>query len=153
MTSVTDCSAFSPHKVANILRIDVPPTGWKAAGFDEPCARAPIKGEGGVLGVISGGVRDAGAGIPGSDQGHPHRIAGNRCLSEAFNQHTEESKEEEMEKTWQMIKRLAKEEEGLEMVEYAVAAGLIVAALLVTWAALGGAINTRLQELLTAISG
>ncbi|MEW6334851.1 MAG: Flp family type IVb pilin [Thermodesulfobacteriota bacterium] len=58
-----------------------------------------------------------------------------------------------MEKTWQMVKRLAKEEEGLEMVEYAVAAGLIVAALLVTWAALGGAINTRLQELLTAISG
>ncbi len=56
-----------------------------------------------------------------------------------------------MEKMWTLIKKLVKEEEGLEMVEYAVAAGLIVAALIATWALLGTAINTRLQELITAI--
>jgi pilus assembly protein Flp/PilA len=56
-----------------------------------------------------------------------------------------------MEKTWTLIKKFVKEEEGLEMVEYAVAAGLIVAALIATWALLGTAINTRLQELITAI--
>ena len=57
-----------------------------------------------------------------------------------------------MEKMWTLIKKFVKEEEGLEMVEYAVAAGLVVAALVITWVTLGGAINTQLQALITAIN-
>ncbi|MBM4312957.1 MAG: Flp family type IVb pilin [Deltaproteobacteria bacterium] len=57
-----------------------------------------------------------------------------------------------MEKTWTLIKRLVKEEEGLEMVEYAVAAGLLTVAVIAVWALLGEAISVRLNALLTAIS-
>jgi len=57
-----------------------------------------------------------------------------------------------MEKTWQLIKRLVKEEEGLEMVEYAVAAGLVTVAVIAVWALLGEAIASRLTILLNSIS-
>lgn len=57
-----------------------------------------------------------------------------------------------MEKTWKLIKRLVKEEEGLEMVEYAVAAGLITVAVITVWALLGDAIAARLTLLLNNIS-
>ena len=51
-----------------------------------------------------------------------------------------------------LIKRLVKEEEGLEMVEYAVAAGLITVAVITVWALLGDAIAARLTLLLNNIS-
>jgi pilus assembly protein Flp/PilA len=57
-----------------------------------------------------------------------------------------------MEKTWTLIKKLVKEEEGLEMVEYAVAAGLITVAVITVWALLGDAIAARLTLLLNNIS-
>lgn len=57
-----------------------------------------------------------------------------------------------MEKTWTLIKKLAKEEEGLEMVEYAVAAGLLTIALIAVWLTLGDAITARLNTLVTNIS-
>jgi len=58
-----------------------------------------------------------------------------------------------MEKMWKLIKKLVKDEEGLEMVEYAVAAGLITVAVITVWAFLGDAIAARLNLLLTNISG
>jgi pilus assembly protein Flp/PilA len=61
-------------------------------------------------------------------------------------------KEEKMEKTWTLIKRLVKEEEGLEMVEYAVAAGLLTVGVIAVWALLGDAISARLTTLLGNIS-
>ena len=57
-----------------------------------------------------------------------------------------------MEKMRKLIKRLVKEEEGLEMVEYAVAAGLITVAVITVWALLGDAIAARLTLLLNNIS-
>jgi Flp pilus assembly pilin Flp len=58
-----------------------------------------------------------------------------------------------MEKTWTLIKRLVKEEEGLEMVEYAVAAGLLTITVIAIWATLGEAIAARLGVLITNIGG
>ena len=52
-----------------------------------------------------------------------------------------------MEKIWKFIK----DEEGLTMVEYAVMAVLISAAVIVTIAALGTQINTQFQRLIAAI--
>jgi pilus assembly protein Flp/PilA len=57
-----------------------------------------------------------------------------------------------MEKMWKLIKKFVKEEEGLEMVEYAVAAGLLTVTVIAVWALLGEAISIRLNALLTAIS-
>ncbi|HBB16938.1 MAG: hypothetical protein A3J94_16365 [Syntrophus sp. RIFOXYC2_FULL_54_9] len=57
-----------------------------------------------------------------------------------------------MEKMRKLIKRLVNEEEGLEMVEYAVAAGLITVAVITVWALLGDAIAARLTLLLNNIS-
>ena len=42
-----------------------------------------------------------------------------------------------MEKMWTLIKKFVKEEEGMEMVEYAVAAALVIAAGIAVWQALG----------------
>lgn len=52
-----------------------------------------------------------------------------------------------------LLKKLFKTEDGLETVEYAVMAGLIVAALLITIGNLGGAIDTKFKALITAIGG
>lgn len=57
-----------------------------------------------------------------------------------------------MEQIGTLIKKLVKEEEGLEMVEYAVAAGLITIAVIAVWALLGDAIVARLNVLITNIS-
>ena len=57
-----------------------------------------------------------------------------------------------MEKMRKLIKRHVNEEEGLEMVEYAVAAGLITVAVITVWALLGDAIAARLTLLLNNIS-
>ena len=56
-----------------------------------------------------------------------------------------------MEKMWTLIKKLAKEEEGMETVEYAVVAALVIAVTIGVWGALGGAVKTQIQALTAAI--
>jgi Flp pilus assembly pilin Flp len=62
------------------------------------------------------------------------------------------NKEEKMEKMWTLIKKLAKEEEGMETVEYAVVAALVIAVGVAVWSTLGGTISTKIESLNTAIS-
>ena len=50
-----------------------------------------------------------------------------------------------------MIKKFLRDETGLELSEYAVAAALVAIAVVGAFTALGGAITTRIQELVTAI--
>ena len=52
-----------------------------------------------------------------------------------------------------VIKRFIKEEEGLELVEYAVMTALIVAALVTAIGLLSGAISTRFGEVQTVVDG
>jgi pilus assembly protein Flp/PilA len=54
-----------------------------------------------------------------------------------------------MEKIWKFIK----DEDGLELVEYAVMGALIVLGVVITIGLLGNQINTRFNQLLTAIGG
>jgi len=56
-----------------------------------------------------------------------------------------------MEKIWTLIKKFAKEEEGMETVEYAVVGALVVAATAGIWILLGGAISTHISELISAM--
>jgi pilus assembly protein Flp/PilA len=58
-----------------------------------------------------------------------------------------------MEKMWTLIKKLAKEEEGMETVEYAVVAALVIVAGIVIWSTLGSAIKTKVNALITAMGG
>ncbi len=51
-----------------------------------------------------------------------------------------------------MIKRFLRDESGLELSEYAVAAALIVAGVVVAFTALGGAIITRITALANTIT-
>ena len=51
------------------------------------------------------------------------------------------------------FKKLFNEERGLETVEYAIIAGLIVVGVIATVAAIGTWVNTRFGELLAALSG
>ena len=53
----------------------------------------------------------------------------------------------------EQIKRFFKEEEGLELSEYAVMAALVIAVGIAIVTGLGQAIATRLQALTTAITG
>ncbi len=59
--------------------------------------------------------------------------------------------------TIQTIKRamlkFAKDEDGLTIVEYAVAGGLITAAVVLAFTDLGAAVRTRINGLTTAIGG
>jgi Flp pilus assembly pilin Flp len=52
----------------------------------------------------------------------------------------------------EQIKRFFKEEEGLELTEYAVMAALIVAGIIGVIAALGDEISAKFQELTTSIA-
>ena len=56
-----------------------------------------------------------------------------------------------MEKMWTLIKKFAKEEEGMETVEYAVVAALVIVAGITVWQLLGGAISTQISSLVTAM--
>ena len=56
-----------------------------------------------------------------------------------------------MEKMWTLIKKFAKEEEGMETVEYAVVAALVIVAGITVWQLLGGAISTQISSLFTAM--
>lgn len=51
-----------------------------------------------------------------------------------------------------MIKNFLRDETGLELSEYAVAAALVAIAAVLAFTALGGAIADRIEELTTAIN-
>jgi Flp pilus assembly pilin Flp len=57
-----------------------------------------------------------------------------------------------MEKMWTLIKKFAKEEEGMETVEYAVVAALVIAVTVLVWQNLGTAIKARIEALTNAIT-
>jgi pilus assembly protein Flp/PilA len=52
-----------------------------------------------------------------------------------------------------LIVAFLKDEQGLTMVEYAVAGGLVAAACVAAFTELGGAIALRIQTLITAVNG
>jgi pilus assembly protein Flp/PilA len=62
-----------------------------------------------------------------------------------------------IEMTLQTIKasvlKFAKDEEGLTIVEYAVAGGLITVAVAAAFVTLGGQVNTKITALCTAVNG
>jgi pilus assembly protein Flp/PilA len=51
------------------------------------------------------------------------------------------------------VLKFVREEEGLTIVEYAVAGGLISAAVVVAFTALGGRVNTIIRAITTALGG
>jgi len=51
------------------------------------------------------------------------------------------------------VLKFAKDEDGLTIVEYAVAGGLITAAVAAAFVALGGEVNTKIAALCTAVKG
>jgi pilus assembly protein Flp/PilA len=62
------------------------------------------------------------------------------------------NEEKKMEKIWTLIKKFAKEEEGMETVEYAVVAALVIAVTVLVWQNLGTAIKSRIEALTNAIT-
>jgi len=52
-----------------------------------------------------------------------------------------------------MIKKFLRDESGLELSEYAVAAALVAVATVLAFQTLGGAITTKINELSTSITG
>jgi pilus assembly protein Flp/PilA len=57
-----------------------------------------------------------------------------------------------MEKMWTLIKKFAKEEEGMETVEYAVVAALVIIVGIAVWTGLGTAISTKISQLTSHIN-
>ena len=51
------------------------------------------------------------------------------------------------------VLKFVKDEDGLTIVEYAVAGGLVTAAVVASFTALGGAVDVRIQSLCSAIGG
>ncbi|MFJ2366821.1 Flp family type IVb pilin [Pseudomonas sp. NPDC087697] len=51
------------------------------------------------------------------------------------------------------VRKFAKDEDGLTIVEYAVAGGLITIAVVVAFTLLGGAVNTKITALCAAVNG
>ncbi len=52
-----------------------------------------------------------------------------------------------MEKMWTLLKKLVKEEEGMETVEYAIVGALVIIVGVVVWAVLGANVSTKISEL------
>ena len=52
----------------------------------------------------------------------------------------------------QAVLDFIREEEGLTVVEYAVAGGLVTAAVVASFTALGGAVNARILQLIDAVT-
>jgi pilus assembly protein Flp/PilA len=63
--------------------------------------------------------------------------------------HLKNLEEEDMKRFWNFIK----DEEGLETVEYAIIGALITLAAIVTITSVGTQVNTRFQQMLTALGG
>jgi pilus assembly protein Flp/PilA len=59
----------------------------------------------------------------------------------------------EREKTMEMLKRFIKDEKGLETVEYAIIAGLIVVGTIATIVSIGTWVNTKFGALDTGLAG
>ena len=57
-----------------------------------------------------------------------------------------------MEKMWMLLKKLVKEEEGTETVEYAVVGGLVVIVGVAIWLILGQNVSTKISQLASAVS-
>jgi pilus assembly protein Flp/PilA len=53
----------------------------------------------------------------------------------------------------QAVMDFIREEEGLTVVEYAVAGGLVTLAVVEAFTLLGGAVDTRIRALVTAVGG
>jgi pilus assembly protein Flp/PilA len=51
------------------------------------------------------------------------------------------------------VVKFVKDEDGLTIVEYAVAGGLVTIAVVAAFTALGGAVDTRIRALCTAVGG
>ena len=51
------------------------------------------------------------------------------------------------------VLKFARDEDGLTIVEYAVAGGLITAAVAAAFVTLGGEVNTKIQALINAVRG
>lgn len=51
------------------------------------------------------------------------------------------------------VKRFLRDEEGLTTVEYAVAGGLIAAAVVASFVLLGGTVNSKIQAIITSLTG
>jgi pilus assembly protein Flp/PilA len=54
---------------------------------------------------------------------------------------------------YKLIAKLAKREEGLTTVEYAIAGTLVALAVVTAFTALGGAVGTKIQSLVTVLGG
>jgi pilus assembly protein Flp/PilA len=52
-----------------------------------------------------------------------------------------------------LLRKIAKEEDGMETVEYAVVGALVIAATVAVWTGLGTAIKTAITNLTAAING
>jgi Flp pilus assembly pilin Flp len=57
-----------------------------------------------------------------------------------------------MEKMWMLLKKLVKEEEGMETVEYAVVGGLVVIVGVAVWLLLGQNVSQKISELSSAVA-
>lgn len=51
------------------------------------------------------------------------------------------------------VKEFVRDEEGLTTVEYAVAGGLIAATVIAAFVLLGGTVNTKIRDIVEAITG
>ncbi len=56
-----------------------------------------------------------------------------------------------MGKMWMLLKKLVKEEEGMETVEYAVVGALVVIVGVAIWSLLGSRVSGRISELADAV--
>ncbi len=57
-----------------------------------------------------------------------------------------------MEKMWMLLKKLVKEEEGMETVEYAVVGALLVLAGVAIWSMLGTSVSQKISQLNSAVT-
>jgi len=57
-----------------------------------------------------------------------------------------------MEKMWTLFKNFVKEDDGMETVEYAVVAALVILAGVAIWSTLGGTISSKIDSLNSAVS-
>jgi Flp pilus assembly pilin Flp len=60
--------------------------------------------------------------------------------------------EKQMEKMWTLFKNFVKEDDGMETVEYAVVAALVILAGVAIWSTLGGTISSKIDSLNSAVS-
>jgi pilus assembly protein Flp/PilA len=86
-------------------------------------------------------------------RGERHELkhfGGNELYS--ANNNPKQQEGSKMKNVWMFVKKFAKEEEGMETVEYAVVGALVVAVGVGVWTALGAAIVARITELTAAVT-